>query len=430
MHNWEIENQLIERLSSHHLSLSKVELRLDRIFKLLEALGNPEQSFKSIHIVGTSGKGSTASFLSSILSHAGYRVGMHLSPHVVSIGERSQINGVPATVQELYEIFLVIEKKLQDYQTSFFENSLALALCYFRDKQCDWAILEAGVGGRFDATTAIDSEALVLTTVGLDHTELLGETLQEIADDKSDAIKSGQKVISGWCQEEMQEMVNAKCQKLASEVYHLGKQVQYQIAEDKSFRVQTPLNQYEDLKTSMSGDFQIRNAVCAISVAEQLGIVPKPELLKKSLINVTLPARMECLLRKPIVILDGSHNPDKIKASFQALQTHSYQRLIVVMALKVGKNTDAILQEALHNADVAIFTEFCTKGQWQAQSASTLQSLAKDAFPKLKTYEEPEVQNAINLAFKQVEDSDLILFCGSMYFASDIKSLWKKQHLV
>ena len=283
------------------------------------------------------------------------------------------------------------------------------------------------MGGRFDATNVVDSKALILTTVGLDHTDLLGETLDEIADDKSDAIKAGQFVTSGWWQEEMQAMVNSKCQKLGSQVYHLDQEIQYQIHADQSFHLQTPLFQYEGLRTSMQGDFQIRNAVCAVSAAEQLGMTLEQDLLKKALTHVALPARTECLLQNPIVILDGAHNPEKIRASFQAIQTYHYQKLIVVIALKVGKNTNDILQEALYGADIAIFTEFDTKGLWRSQRASMLKSIAQDAFPQLITYEEPQVQNAIKMALTQAKESDLIWCCGSMYLAADIKSLWKNK---
>jgi len=291
-----------------------MKLGLDPMRELARALGNPQDHLRFIHIAGTNGKGSTAAFCESILRAAGFRVGLYTSPHLVSVRERIQINRVPISETDFAEGMSVVHGILdsqKEHEATFFELMTALALWYFGREKVDWIVWETGLGGRLDATNIVTPEVCVITNIGLDHQQYLGETITEIATEKAGIIKPGAPVISavepGEGAEVIRDRANAEGCSLTlvqrdMEVKDLGLHGAKQIAEIDSY-------QYE---LGLIGPHQVWNAACAVE-AMSFVACPGGETIALGLANTVWPGRFEILSEKPLIVLDGAHNPAGMK---------------------------------------------------------------------------------------------------------------------
>lgn len=426
---------LYHKLDSDFQSLitrGPLNLKLERITHLLDLLGNPQNSFPSIHIAGTSGKGSTAVMIASILREGGYKTGLHLSPYLQIINESYQINNRLVATSRLVEIYENIKPAIEQVakenssgRPSIFEAQVALAFCLFQQENVDVAVIEVGLGGTDDATNVLNSQVAVLTNIGLDHTEYLGKEIELIVSHKAGIIKPGQIVISGLTQASTQQFVAEKCTSQGATLWQLGQAFSYNIEENNDgFKVVCPDKTYKNIRVSMQGDFQIMNATCAIAAAHAFTKGIPESVVRDGLKRAFIPGRFERVQQNPTVILDGAHNPDKIHAASDAINKYyEKKRKVVVLSLKSDKNPHDILPYILESASVLIVTAFSI-GQWEPFKPESLAKLATKDFPNLDIRVEANPIDAIKLALSEAKAEDLVWVTGSLYLIGDVRKYW------
>lgn len=410
-----------------------LNLRLERITHLLALLGNPHLSFPSIHVGGTSGKGSTATLIAAILSEAGYKTGLHTSPHLQILNERHQINGQVASTSYLAKLFSEMRPAITQVTAenpfgspSYFEAQVALAFYLFQQAQVDVAVIEVGLGGTLDATNVLNSEVAVLTNVGLDHTLVLGENIEAIMTDKAGIIKSGQVVICGVQQQSARDIVAQRCQVEKAELWQLGNDFQYEVRSGRSFSVSTPLQVDGDLKLGLKGDFQFENTACAVAAVRALsGFAVAAEAVRAGVLQAQIPGRMEIIQTAPVVILDGAHNPEKMQASSRAINGYyAGKRRLVVLSLKSDKAAGDVLPFVVDEADLLIVTKFHLKGLWTPMEPETLAGLSAELNPALDIRIQSDPIPALKMALAEARPDDLIWVTGSLYLVGNIREYW------
>jgi len=324
-----------------------IKLGLERFAALLERLGNPQQAFPCVHIAGTNGKGSTTVFTASILQAAGYKVGRYLSPHLFDLRERIAINGTPIPEAEFATwvecIRPHIEALAQDErygQTTEFELLTAVAFCYFAEK-VDIAVLEVGLGGRYDATNVIPAPLVsVITQIGLDHQAILGDTVGAIAAEKAGILKAGTLAVTGVNRVEALEVIEGVAAQQGVPLYRVVGDSSYQ-AKDGGLFISIGADQIGPLRPKLEGAFQHANAAVAATATHllnQRGMKVSPEAIRVGLEMAWLPGRFQVEpLGDAWLILDVAHNHDAAEALSQALQTHfPGQKFVFIVGLTTG----------------------------------------------------------------------------------------------
>lgn len=429
-------NKKLESLIGETKFIAQENLKLERIKVLLELLGNPQDSLSIIHVGGTSGKGSTSTFIASLLQAHGYKTGLFLSPYLQILNETWKINHCPAKTTELLNIYQQIEPHFIDVakQTdaglpSFFEVKLALGLMLFKQHQVDVAIIEVGLGGKLDATNVLDSMISVLVSVGLDHTDILGNTVELIAADKVEIIKPNTTTICGFTQPSTIAIAQNKAKTVATNLLLLNRDFSY-CYEKNQFSITTPTNHYQHLSLSLSGQCQAHNASCAVMAYEiflQLNQQQiKIDTIQTGLQQAFIAGRMEQIQTEPMVLLDGAHNPDKLYSFFNYLQQID-KEIILILALKMGKelNHDIFPIIRALQAKQIIATQFLDKGIWQAIPAQRLKQLLIQYEVNTPTIIEiAQPIAAIEYALTQAGKNDLIAVTGSLFLVGDCREFW------
>ena len=292
---------------------------LKRMTALLDAMGRPQRAFRSVHVAGTNGKGSTASFLAAILTAAGYRTGLHTSPHLFDVNERLRLGGVPAPWAWLAGAVARYQRIFKEIEPSFFEATVALSFLYFAEENAEWAVVEVGLGGRLDATNVLRPELSLITSIGLDHTDLLGSTLAAIAREKAGIIKPGVPVLTAAAQPEVLRVIREAVAARTSAFHAVQDEVDVLSAQPllagSTLSVRTPLRRYADLTLGLAGAHQQTNALLALRAAE----IALPDALREADVRqglrevrhlAGLRGRLDVLSQEPLVISDVAHNPD------------------------------------------------------------------------------------------------------------------------
>ncbi len=415
---------------------AEINLKLERIFHLLELLDNPHHAYPSIHVGGTSGKGSTSTMISMILTAAGYKTGLHISPHLQIFNERHQINNLVAPTSRLAELYEKIKPAIDKVavensfgRPTYFEAQVALAFYQFREEKVDVAVIEVGLGGTLDATNVVPAQVAVLTSVGLDHTAILGDTIEKIATDKAGIIKPGQTVISGFIQPSVSEIVQQRCVKEGARLLELHRDFDFQ-KKNGGFKITTPKQVYDGLKVGIKGEFQMANAACAVTAVESLKNFHIPaSAIRTGLEHAKLPGRMEIIQQNPVVLLDGAHNPDKMTGVVQAVHNeYPQKRKIVVLGFKSDKATEDILPILLQHVDELIITAFYVKGLWEPSAPEEIAQQVRSLFPRLPFHIIPDPLDAIKQALKIARPDDLVWVTGSLYLVGDIREYWYPAH--
>jgi len=310
------------------------DLKLARMRALLEGLGNPHLHLRTVHVAGTKGKGSCCALLESVLRAAGWKTGLFVSPHIQHVTERFVINGKPVGVGDLGEAILRIKQVAEKYLVeppSFFEVATAAAFLCFQTARVDWVILETGLGGRLDSTNVCKPSVTLITGVGLDHVQILGNTLEEIAYEKAGIIKPSVPVVSGVLEPGPRNVVRGIAAMRKAPLWELGEQVEVENVPGASFdpwreivcSVRTPVARYENVRINLVGTHQARNAGLVLGVLDQLrlrGLVLPEKGIRQGFGDVDWPGRLQTFSRHPWILLDAAHNVPSVQALVEMLR--------------------------------------------------------------------------------------------------------------
>lgn len=406
---------------SHIYALGRFGIKpgLARITRLLSALGNPQESFAAVHVVGTNGKGSTASILCSILSAGGYRTGLFTSPHLISFTERIRAGGIEipeADVARLAERVMAAAPE----GTTFFEIITALAALHFAEAGVRIALFEAGMGGRLDATNALHGVLSVITPVSLDHTDYLGSRIAEIAAEKVGICKRGTPVVSARQHPEAARGIERHARELSCPLYRLGEEFEADWREGELSYRGLALT-LEGLRPGLFGLYQKGNAACALAAAELLpgaGFPLPPQALAAGVESARWPGRMEFFPGSPRLLLDGAHNPAGAAALAEALAEIPRRRLLMVVGVMGDKELSGILGPLLPLAD-AVFA--VAPDIERALPAAELAAYCRLA--GASALNAGPVERGIALAREAAAPGDLILVCGSLFTVGEARSV-------
>lgn len=401
------------------LNINSMRFGLEAITKLLRRLGNPQNSYKSILIAGTNGKGSTAAMAASILNSAGYKVGLYTSPHLIDIRERIVVSGQKITKKEFIFTVADVKGKLKQPVT-YFEFLTAVAFLYFQRQQIDIAVLEVGLGGRFDATNVCKPIISVITNIGFDHKAYLGNTLAAIAREKAGIIKQRGICITAAKQKKVLEVLNDVCLERHAKIYCLGRDIEIKRQKNDLLTYHGFKRNLRNLTIPLKGSHQYSNAALALAAVElcgKNGFRVDDKAISQGLANTHWDARLEILQNNPLFLLDGAHNPAGIRVLFQALKGgFSYRRLILIFGALADKDYRKMLR---------IIAPLCSKiilTQLQTGRAVPVDELAcvlnKMGYPVIVT---KNVVKAIERAQVLAGRQDLICATGSLYLAGEVK---------
>jgi len=412
----------------HSLGELGWKLGLERFAALCARLGNPQEQFRSVHIAGTNGKGSTAAMVSAILKSAGYKVGSYYSPFVYDIRERVVLNGEMIPESDFARLVNFIRPHAEAVaQTEHghpteFEFKTALGFVYFAEQKVDFAVLEVGLGGRLDATNIVNPLVSAITNVAMDHMEHLGNTISEIAAEKAGIIKRNGHLVTAVTDPEAFEVIRRTCEERASRLWRVriedGTGTMEQVLPDAS-RITHYALRITDLHLRMPGDFQRINAALAVGIAEALqtkGVVIPESAIRSGLETAHLPGRLEVLREKPTLLIDGAHNPDAARNLAQALEKwFKYEKLILVMGMVTGHSVEDVVGILAPLADKFIAT---APSSPRAASAASIADAARSHCPDVSTIE--PVSEAVRHALDSASENDLILVTGSFYTIGEV----------
>jgi len=393
---------------------------LDNIRRLMSVLDNPQDTFRSVHVAGTNGKGSTASMIESMLRTAGVTTGLFTSPHLVSFTERIRVNGreiSEADVVALADEVRTAAAGIPDFSPTFFEVTTAMAFLCFRKMRVEWAVVEVGMGGRLDATNILMPEASVITGIDIDHREFLGETLHKIAGEKAGIIKQGRPVISSSQHAEVMDVLMRKAGEYGSAFYFFGEDFTAEITAEDLTCIKIDyqgIAAYQGLAVQLAGRHQAMNAAVAVRTIEEITRA-YPALrcdIRRGLRDVRWPGRLEFVKERPPVLIDGAHNPQAaaVLAAYLKKALELYSRIILVIGVMADKDREGIMRPLLPLASEIIFT---APAYGRAASPEILAAQARGLGYFSKTA--PTVSGALALAEELFTQGDLIVITGSFY---------------
>ena len=413
------------------LGLLKRKFDLGKMRAALVKMGNPERNYRSVHIAGTKGKGSTAVFVSSILKEAGYTVGLYISPHLITPRERISINGEVISKDDfaltLSEIEKIVSPEGGDSGYSFFEMYTLLAILYFSNRKADFAVFECGLGGRLDATNVVPAGVSGITSISYDHTEVLGNRLEEIAGEKAGIIKPGSFCVSAPQKASVMEVITEKCALEKAALAVVGKDITYRVKKmtetGSTFDVFGKA-EYTDLRTSLAGEFQAENSAVAVGISEHiLGARPQgdtPEVtnaVKRGIFNAFIPGRLEILAKEPYLVIDGAHNiASAARLKYSVEEIFKYDRLILLLGFSEDKDIKGICDEIAPMADEIIATRAMVR---RAADPGVIKGYIRNKQVSIAR----DTKEALGLALSKAGKKDLILATGSFFLIGEIRKL-------
>jgi dihydrofolate synthase/folylpolyglutamate synthase len=336
-----------------------MDFKLNRVARALERLGNPHQRFPSIHIGGTNGKGSVAAMLHAMLGAGGFRVGLYTSPHLMRFTERIRVGVDEIREHDVVALADELRRVTAGIELTFFELGTVMAFLHFARSNVDVAVVEVGLGGRLDATNVIDSLVSVITTIGLDHTEFLGDTIEAIAAEKAGIIKAGKPVILGRLPDAAVHVIRRIATERGSAVLELGQDFRARAA-DRGIEFNGPRLTLCGLQPSLQGSFQLDNMAAALAALTQLpaSLAVDEPAIRKGLAAVRWPGRYEQIAGDPLIVLDGAHNIEGIRALVRELQTIAGGRpLHVLFAVMRDKSWAPMIELLAPYCASAVVTE-------------------------------------------------------------------------
>ena len=404
------------------LNIDVIRFGLEAINELLSRMGNPQNSFHSVLIAGTNGKGSTAAMLASILQQAGLKVGLYTSPHLIDIRERIVINGIKISRKDLGG--LIAEIKDHTVQSvTYFECLTAAAFLYFSRRKVDIAVLEVGLGGRLDATNICQPLVSVITNIALEHTAYLGKTLEAIAREKAGIIKKNGVCVTAATQKKVIDVFTEVSHKQDARLIRLGIDFKMKVHRDETISYEGQNRKINRLTVPLRGAHQLSNAALALAVIEVLekkGYRIDDPAIQKGLAQTRWEARLEILRYDPLFLLDGSHNPAGIASLCRVLKKDfSGRRLILIFSALADKDYRRMLAKIAPLAYRIFLPPLATKRAMQPQVlAAFVNSLG---YPALLS---ESVTASIRQSLQCAGEKDLICACGSLYLAGEVKQVF------
>ena len=420
---------------------NKIEPSLDRILALVDALGSPHLTYPTIHIAGTNGKTCTARMIDQLLANLGYRVGRYTSPHLESFTERISIKGEPISDLEMiktYEdihLYLDLIDSRQSHPISYFEALTAMAFVAFAEHPVDIAVIEAGMGGQWDATNVISSQVSVMTPIGLDHMEYLGNTLEAIAQTKAGIFKPESNVVLAAQSGQVAKVLLAQVAKVSAQPFRQG--VEFSLKNralavgGQLLSIQGVYGDYNEIFLPLYGDHQGNNAAVALAAVEVFaGVKLDTELVQDAFSKVSSPGRCEIVYKDPTVIIDAAHNPHGVSAIANTLNTEfDFELVVGVVAVLADKDVAGILENLSTTLDYLVITE---NGSARAMNKDELAKIATQYFKAEQVEIIGDMNTAITYAiekvalFNQVNDGvAAVVITGSVATAGMARSIIK-----
>ncbi len=410
------------------------KLGLGRMRALLEEMGNPQDSYPTVHVGGTAGKGSVATMVSKILEAAGYRTGLHVTPHLQDIRERMQVNGRLPKEREFVDLVAAVKNCVEKVESSkhgrpsYFEALLAIAFESFRREKVDAAVIEVGMGGRLDGTNVITPEVVVLTNVGLDHMEFLGDTVEEIAHEKVEIFKKGVDIVSGVTQPGVVDVVREKAENLGCRLDLLGKEMGYDRVKMRKggsmFDLRIGGERYSDVELSMLGAHQVSNATLAVSTSLRLngrGFKVGERHFRRALSGISVPGRFEIVRQGPTVIMDGAHNPMKIDAVVRTIgDCYPRRKVFFVFGAKRDKNVREMIEALSGLAAKFYFTSFESTTDFGKRMSYDPGELK--CFTDIDSEVIVDSKEAYRKALEEAGRDGIVCVTGSFYLVGELRS--------
>lgn len=392
---------------------------------LCETMGNPHEKFKSIHVAGTNGKGSVSHFMASILQSAGFKVGLYTSPHLLDFRERMRVNGREISEQNVIDFINKNQSLLEEVEPSFFEMTVAMAFDFFRNKEVDYAIIETGLGGRLDSTNIITPILSVITNISLDHQNLLGNSLEEIAFEKAGIIKPNIPVVIGKTQEEIKNIFIDKAKEtnspivFADQIFNF-KEETYNSGKLNALFSNRLSGELIEIDSPLAGNYQLENigtVLSAISLLNTLGVGVESVAIKHGITKVKsqtgLLGRWEVVSDKPQTICDVAHNEAGLKIVFEQIKSLKYNKLRIVYGMVKDKDIEKALNLLPKNA-----VYYLSQPQLpRALDVKTLSMFALNIGLVNNQYD--KISQACFAAQSDAEENDLILIVGSIFVVAE-----------
>jgi dihydrofolate synthase/folylpolyglutamate synthase len=428
----------LKQEKSPETRLREFREQLARTADFLDFAGNPQSQYPSIHVAGTSGKGSVVAMLAAMLSAGGLRTGFHISPYLQICNEKLIVDGrmiAPSAFVALIEEFkqvhagwLAADRAFNDLR--YGEAWVSLTYLWLAREQVDWAVIETGLGGRYDPTNVVPSELAAITNINFDHEKSLGPDLQSIARHKAGIIKPGGLVVTSETNPTVLPIIEAEAAEKEASLYRLGQEFSFSMQGDK-LSVQAPFTRYDGLRVAVPGRFQYVNAALAVAGLDVLAGHKKlhlsPEAVQSGLETLQFPGRLEIIQQKPTVILDGAHNPHKMAALISSVRDlYPQQRITVLFGMIRIKNAPGV---------IAALAPFVNRFVVAAPNVFGKPSLPPDELANIIAGIAPAadvvtVANAkagIELALRRLDANELLLVTGSLYLVGEAREYWLPQ---
>lgn len=415
--------------------------KLDRMQAILEALGNPHRGVQMVHIAGSKGKGSVCEMLASALGACGYAVGIYSSPHLVRVNERIRVNECQisdddfvAMTQRCREAAAGLKSDLGT--PTFFELMTAMAFTYFVHQAVDVAVIEVGLGGRLDCTNVITPGVCGLASIQLEHTDILGTTLEEIAREKAGIMKPGVPIVTVPQDEAVMGVLRARAVEIGAPLFVLGEDTEYScrfesepaLGPHARICVSSPCISYEHMAVPLKGEHQAANCGLTLALLDQLtdrGFIAPEHEVAVGLSRTSNAGRLELACPSPRILLDTAHTPDSIACLVKAVGAHlRFDSLVTIFGCASDKNIDQMLIEIARGADKVIFTK--VSDHPRAMDPVELARRFREHTGTMCQVE-PDLKSAINTASRAVGREDLVLVTGSCYLVGEAKRLFEEK---
>ena len=410
--------------------------KIERMTSFLDFAGKPQAQFNSIHVAGTSGKGSVVQLLASMLKSAGYRVGYHVSPYLQVCLEKLIVDGKLIRPSEFAALVGDFRSRFDDWVSgnSTFETMkygeawVALTYLWLAKQQVDWGVIETGLGGRYDPTNVLPSSLAVITNINFDHIEVLGESLEEIAAHKAGIIKPGGLAITAETKPEALAVIREEAAHQGAQLCCLGEDFDYSVGLDGSLTVEGVYQTFSGLSLSVRGKFQHENAALAVASLDLLageGLLEISSQAVKDGLQMPVAGRFEVIQENPLVILDGAHNQHKAQALADSLAgAYPDQKLTVILGTLSIKDFSGMIEALAPVTGKWIATQPKVFGK-PAAPASALAEVIRKITPNLQVEVTENVRTAIDIALAQAQEGEVIVVTGSLYLLGEARGVWR-----